>query len=353
MSNKRLIPLVLALLLIVSPVKASGQSLIDPDQLTDQQTVYNTVQVQRGTFAKEYDIPAVAYYPLQQSLALEENGGFFAEFTVKEGDTVQKGDVLARFTVETSRVELEQLDRKIAHLEEETAMGISQRSEVIQTLENTPAEGLEKEKNTILLKKHKAELEHYKYLQQRSIDELKQERKIRQDKQNGYVLTAPEDGLVTNFAKLKAGDPVSAGQMLMTLIQTDVVQLRVSNSSSILRYNMEVKVTVGRQNDTKVLTARVVAADNPIPQGERTGYAYIFVETDEAITEAKLTVESIRLDNVLVVDRGAVVSENGKHYVTKLTDGMLQKRYIGFGMNTAETAWIIHGVAEGDTLLAD
>lgn len=352
MLNKRLFPLALALALLVSPVKASGQSLIDPERLTDQQVSYNTAQVQMGSFIKEYNVPAQVHYPLQHALALEENGAFFAEFAVKEGQDVKKGDVLARFTVETSSVTLERLDREIQRLEDETTLGIAQREDSIRVLENTKAEGAEEEKNSILLKKQKMGLEHYQYLQQRSIDSLKQEREAEQKKLSGYTLVAPDDGKVTDFAKIKTGDPVSAGQTLMTLIRTDVVQLRVNNSSGDLRYNMPVKIAVGRENPT-VLTGRVVAADGAIPSQERTGIAYISVETDETFQEARITAETIRLDNILVVERSAVVMENGKHYVTKVVDGMLQKRYIGFGMNNLEDVWILHGVAEDDTLLAD
>lgn len=353
MLGKRLLPLALAMLLMVSPVKASGQSLIDSEQLAQQQVSYNTAKVQLGSFVKEYNVPAQVHYPLQHGLKLEKNGAIFAEFTVKEGQTVNKGDVLARFTVDASSVTLERLEREIARLEAETALGISQRSEAIKLLENTPAEGLEKERNSILLRKQKAELEHYQYLQQRSLDGLKQEKKAQQEKLNGYVLVAPEDGKVTDFAELTAGDPVSAQDVLMTLVRTDIVQLRVSNSSGDLRYNMPVTVTIGRKNDPTVLTGRVVAADGAIAQQERSGYAYICVETDEELLDPKLTAEVIRLDNVLVADRSAVIMENGKYYVTKLADGMLQKRYVGFGMNNTEEVWIIHGVAEGDALLAD
>jgi len=347
---KRLLPLALALLLTALPANAS---LIDPGQLTDQQASYNTAQVQLGSFAKEYNVPATVYYPLQQALKLEKNGAFFAEFTVKEGQTVKKGDVLARFTVHTSSVTVTRLEREIARLEEETKLGTSQRNEAIRLLENATAEGLEQEKNSILLKKAKAELEHFEYLQQRSLNALKQEKKAEQEKQNGYTLMAPADGKVTGLAKLTAGDPVEAQDVLMTLVRTDIVQLRVSNSSGELRYNMPVKVTLGRQNNATVLNGRVVAADGAIPQQERTGYAYICVETDEALTDGRVNAQVVKLDKVFVAERGAVIAENGRYYVTKLVDGMLQKRYIGFGMNNTEAVWIIHGVAQGDTLIAD
>ncbi len=348
---KRLLLLALALLLTVSAVKATGQSLIDPEKLQDQQISLETIQVETGSFIKEYNVPALVHYPLQWELKNDKYDAIFAEFAVKENEKVQKGDVLARLTVETSNAALERLEREIVRLEEEMKLGIQQRNEEIKRLENTNADGLEKEKNDILLKKAKVELEHFAYLQQRSLDALKQEKKLEQEKQNGYTLIAPADGIVTDFAKMKTGDPVPADSTLMTFVQTDVVQLRISNSSGDLRYNMPVKVTIGKKSTT-VVSGRVVAADGSIPEHKRTGYAYIRVETEDELVEPKLSAEIVRLDNVLVVDRGAVVPENGKHYVTKLVDGMLQKRYIGFGANNTDQVWLIHGVAAGDTLIA-
>lgn len=349
---KRLLPLTLALLLTVSPVKASGESLIDPEQLQDQQANFHTTQVRVDSFVKEYTAPAVAYYPLQSDLKLEKNDANFAEFKVIEGQEVKKGDVLATFAVEISDAALESLEREIARLEAETALGISQRNAAIEQLNNAAAEGFEKERNDILLRKAQAELEYYQHLQQRSLESLQQAQKEEQEKHNGYVLTAPEDGKVTNLAKLKTGDLVKAEDVILTLIQTNVVQLRISNSSGDLRYNMPVMVTIGK-GETTVVYGRVVAADGAIPAQERTGYAYISVDTEEDLDNPRLTAEVVRLDNVLVADREAVVSENGKHYVTKLVDGMVQKRYIGFGMNNVNDVWLIYGVEAGDTLITD
>ena len=350
---KRLLLLALAVALTVCPVSASGESLIDPEKLQDQQASYNTTAVQLGSFVKEYSVPVLVHYPLQETLKVEQNGAFFVEFAVEEEQEVKKGDILAHFTIETSGAALEQLEREIARLEAETKLTVQQRKEAIKRLENASAEGFEKEKNAIMLKKAKAELAHYEYLQQRSLNALKQAQKTEQEKQDGYTLIAPADGKVLDFATLKTGAPVSTEDALMTFVRTDVVQLCVSNSSGDLRYNMPVTITVGKQNNITKVSGRVVAADGAIAVKERTGYAYIQVETDAKLENPKLTAEVMRLDNVFVVERGAVISENGKHYVTKLVDGMLQKRYIGFATHNTEEVWIIHGVAEGDLLVTD
>ena len=350
---KRLLLVLLALVLTVCPVSASGESLIDLETLQDQQVSHHTTAVELGSFVKEYAVPVLVHYPWQQTIKVEQNGALFAQFAVQEEQNVKKGDVLAYLTAETSSAELERLEREIALLKAETELGIRQRKQAIELLENTVAEGLEQKKNEIERKQAELELSHYEYLQQRSLDALLQAQREEQTKQSKYTLVAPADGKVSEFAVLKTGDPVSAGDTLMTFVRTDVVQLRVSNSSGDLRYNMPVTVTVGKQGDTTTASGRVVAADGAIPAEKRTGYAYIQVELDAELVSPRLTAEVMRLDNVFVVERGAVVNENGRRYVTKVADGMLQKRYIGFGADNQEEIWIIHGVAEGDLLVTD
>ena len=100
-----------------------------------------------------------------------------------------------------------------------------------------------------------------------------------------------------------------------------------------------------------------MAADDAIPEKERTGY--LFVELDPydseniPIRSPKITGDTIRLDNVMVVQRSAATLEAGKYYVTKLKDGMVQKRFVEFGMGSAQTAWILTGVEDGETLVLD
>ena len=56
---------------------------------------------------------------------------------------------------------------------------------------------------------------------------------------------------------------------------------------------------------------------------------------------------------MLLVDWRAVDSENGKSYVYVLEDDMVQKRYVAPGLNNREKVWILDGLHEGQTVIAD
>ena len=59
------------------------------------------------------------------------------------------------------------------------------------------------------------------------------------------------------------------------------------------------------------------------------------------------------LRDVLLVDWSAVEAEKGKSYVYVLEDDMVQKRYVVPGLNNREKMWILDGLREGQTVIAD
>ena len=75
------------------------------------------------------------------------------------------------------------------------------------------------------------------------------------------------------------------------------------------------------------------------------------VEALEGNLQYQFNVEE--LQDVLLVDWRAVDSENGKSYVYVLEDDMVQKRYVAPGLNNREKVWILDGLHEGQTVIAD
>lgn len=358
---KKLLTLLLSVTLLALPVMAAGQQdLIDPQQLTQQQISYKTTQVQTGSFIKELSTTGSAYYPMTYYASFAGSNAKFAEYTVAVGDTVKVGDVLARFSVETDDIAITRLERQLARAEEEVEAGILQRREVIAALKKEIAglaDGAEKEKKEITLQKLKTELERYEYTQQRSLDAQQQALDALYDQRENNVLLAPADGVITELVQKKAEETVSAGEALAVIVCEDVVLLRVGNPFGELRYHMPVQVTVGRANSQTVLTGTVVSADNVIAQSAQTGYAYVQLNLSASqnvnLDNPGIVAASMQLDNVLLVDRSAIHAENGRFYVNKLSNGVVQKRYILIGMQNAEYAWVMDGVTEGETLIVD
>lgn len=356
----RLLSALLVLAVCALPVMASGQEdLIDVDQQIQQEITYTTTEVRRGSFTKEATSPAMVHYPLYWNVAATQNGTHFAEYVVSEGAAVKAGDPLVRLSQAADEIALARLEKELSRMKEEFKAAVAQKEEEISAAKqamDAQNDVYEKEKQSIAIQILQTKLDQFGYHQQRSIDAKQAEVNAHKSRFQPLVLTAPADGVVMALASKNPGDSVSAGEVLVALVRTDVRLLKVNNSALELRYQMPVTVAVGRGDNQTFLTGRVIAADDAVPEGQRSGFAYILLNPgseDVELRDVKVTGCTVKLDNVLLVERSAVKQEDGKPYVTKLTDDMVQRRGIIFGMSNVSDSWILVGVAEGETLILD
>ena len=347
------------LLLALNPSRALADGdLIGGDAATARDVNYKTAVVKLGTFTSEVSADAARYYPLSYELRYDHADAKFVEYKVHVGNAVKAGDVLAEFRLEGSEAELARLELTITRTEEETARGVRERQEQI----DEAREALEKaqsrdrrELRSLELQRLELELERYLFRQNHSLEQQRAELDEAREEQNDLVLTAPFDGVITRLASKNADDAVSPNEVLIILYSEEVMFLRVENGDSRFRYNMPVKISVGSDNDRAELTGRVIASDDLLEKAEG-GYALIQLDPyDESILlrHPRATAQSVYLENVLTVSRDAVKVENGREYVTKLTDGMVQKRYVTCGLYNLTEVWIVLGVSEGETLIVD
>ena len=143
------------------------------------------------------------------------------------------------------------------------------------------------------------------------------------------------------------------GETLVTVKSGESMLLLVQNGG--LRYNMPIQVQIGSKPNEVYLTGRVVAADDAIPQNERSGFALIELDPYDkekySIPEPVKVITGDSLNNVLLIPNRAVNQEADKKYVLKYTDGVVQKRYIHPAMNNYQYTYVLEGVEEGETLI--
>lgn len=356
---KGLLILMAAALALSGPAAAGEEDILRTEQLAPEQVNYKTTGVELGSFEKLTNTTASEYYPLTYSIRYDNSSAKFLEYTVTRGTEVKKGDVLARFVITGSEAQLTTMKLNLQRLEEATADGIREREEAVAEARAALAaekDGYEKEKKQLALRRKEIELEQYRYRQSYSIERQKEALNEELQRREENVLLAPVDGVITDVKLKKVDDAVSPNESLLTIASHDVLLLRVDNSSGGLRYNMKVDVVSGNNTQRTELTGRVVAADDSIPEKARGGVAYIQLDPYDpelVLRSLKVTAPTLRLDNVLIAKRTAVTAENGKYYVTKLSDGMVQKRYIDVGMLNMNEVWFLAGVSEGETLVID
>lgn len=357
--SKKLLALLFCAALCFQGAGLAEQDIIAEDKMKVEEVRYNTETVVKGTFERTASNSVSEYYPLVYPLKFEGSNAKFIEYTVSRGDEVKAGDVLARFEITGSDAAMERMELELQRAEEALEDGLREREEQIRLKRveiSQTTDSYDREKKVLQLRKMEAEMEQYRFRQEYSIanqrDAVEEERENRAFNE----LIAPVDGVVSEIAYKKVDDAVSSSEVLITLSSTDVMLLSVDNSSGNFRYNMPVTVTVGTNKSSTDLTGRVVASDHAIDEVDKTGYALILLDPyddDVKLRNPKVKASYMVLEDVVVVPRKAVTMENGKYYVNKLVDGMVQKRYVQYGENNTSMVWLLQGVTEGEKLIID
>ncbi len=299
-------------------------------------------------------ISGTLVYPQRQDLYFDGQGARVDTILVENGQEVKEGDVLATFTVESSEADLKEKRLSVEQAKRSFNQGVEDREEEIKLQKEIAASGNEKE--TLKLEELQAALELYKLQNQETIDQLQEELETMENAAEKNTLLAPFDGVVDSMnGELRKGVSVNSGTQIMSVYSQSPVYIAVEDSSHSLRMGMEVTVTAGRNNDRMEYTGRVAAAPEALPPSM--GANTYYIEAKDApldILELTPTVsaEIAFAEDVVVVSRKAVTTEDGKSYVRILEDGAIHKRYVVIGWDDLKTnIWIAKGVEPGQTLI--
>ena len=340
---------VLCLCVFTAPARAG---LMRPQEIESEEAVsYDTVTVQRGTFETMENNLGREYYPLSYALSYDHDGARFVEYKVELGDEVKKGDVLAVFRMDSSDSELARKELAVTHAEEETARGIRDREEQISEAKKLRAQssGYGWVQQNLQVERLEVELERYRLQQEYQTQQL---RDALEEATADLTITAPIDGVITRVVLKAPGDVIKRNLMdafdVLIEMRSEEERLMLMDSETLnFRYNMPVEV--GEE------VGRVVAAPDLVP-GVQSGQ--ILVEMEPVDGEIKMSTRTVigvvkNLDNVLLVPRNAVTKSGNQYYVTKMTNGVLQKRYVTVADMNNNDYWVLQGVDEGDILVTN
>lgn len=368
----RLLSFALAVLLLLTPaVSASGpedepekepQDIIDLSQIEQEETKYQTAEVVRGTLTEQVYTVATKHYPKSYDIRFEYGNAKFVEYTVSVGDEVKSGDILARFAITGSDAEYTRMKLDLQRTQEQTSEGIRERQRQIDQKNAQLAQTSDEYEKAILeltVKKMKIELEQYKYRQQRMIDQKSEACSEEGKRRTTDVLVSPVDGVVRQLTYKSADDPVSPSESLLTVSAEQEPMFVIPNETGALRYNMPVEFQIGSSPDATYLPGRIIAADDVLPMYERTGYALVQLDPydeekyDIKVNGLKVIAERMRMEDVLIVPRGAMVTTGGERFVNKLVDGSIKKQRIAMVGSGDQGFWALEGVEEGETLVLE
>lgn len=351
---------IMAFLCLLS-VCASAESeyIISSDMIKNDVVNYETAKIEIGTFEKNFSASAKEYYPYTYSLRFDQTGARVREICVSRNDKVKQGDVLAVFDLDIDEVTLTANQRAIERTRETLATQSEKMREAISEMEQgllkvkSPAEG---EILKLRVERAELELEQYIYQQEVQIDRLEKEIAEIEKLRNENVLLAPADGVIVDVSYLHEGELVYPSEVIATLYRTDGMMYYVDNTNGAFHYGMEVDVEVGSNRERVTLKGRVVGSDLLIPTSERRGYACIVVENPDNLkmTRPSAIAPVVYLENVPLLTRNAVKMDNGEYYVSKLSGGVVQKRFInGVFNNSARQVWVLQGIDADDEIIVD
>lgn len=372
---KHILPLLLAILLLLTPAAAAQDILVpetQPTKAPDDLTDYQTVEVTRGSVVYQMlSATASVYYPLEQQVICPENGIRLQKYVVESGDTVKKGDPIAYLYRPGSQTDLARLRLNLQRAEESMREGIAQRQARIDQLQAQISEETDVREREILrltVEYQKTDLALYKYEQQKSIDS----RKESLAKYDPFPVYATMDGTI-NTLRAEPEDELSSGNVLLTIRDESVRYLRMKSGASSLAYNLPLllapSVTGEQEGAALTISGRVIAAENILPDtffycGDT---AYLLPDPGQTLPDAtvyKVNCDLRRIDDVLILPEEALTDHRGHQaYATVLLpDGSTETRLVTLGNSAAfydyttingvtRYFWVMDGLAEGDTVI--
>ncbi len=357
--NKRRAARLIALLLMLRAAGALAE-LISPDQIVADEVKYKTCVAELGEYVRSFSISGSEYYPLVAAVRYRGDTATYAETLVKRGQAVKAGDPLFRVVVQYDEVHMAELEMAYARAQESFEQGKTDRLAAIDELQRSLAaepDEYARRMGALRLKRLNVALEQYIYQQEYALETRRMELEELNERHGRGVVTAPMDGVITDLTYLREGDRVWDGMTLCRMSSEEVLLIAVKDSR--LRYGMAVKLEIGPNKNKVETTGRVVAATDVLRNAAVSDYALVELDDPELaatlnLRNIKVVFDSVRLENVLLVQRKAVVLAGGKYVVTKLTsDGVTQKRFVTQALSNPEKVWVLQGLEPGDTVIID
>lgn len=323
-----------------------------------EEVVYKTTKVTIGDFAKQDTYDGKAYFPITKQLAFDtkNTSAVFLKYLVRTKDKVKKGTPLANFSVEYDEVALGEKELQLKIAQKDYEKNLKSFQTAITELEKNLymiTNYTEREINELKLQKLKIQYKEYILSTEDNLN--KQKKELDEYKSNLSVtqLIAPMDGIISELVDKKEGDNVSTNETLVTMYSTDSLDIQVTDNNGVIRYNMDVAIEVGKHPVS--IKGRVTSCPYILPDGLNNGIIHIKpLEIPDRVnwnSEINVNIDSIRMENVLLVDKKAVLTDARGTYVIILENGSLHKRYFVSGANNTDKYWVLQGLEEGQAVI--
>ena len=310
-------------------------------------TNYKLATVKEGTFRKTGKSTGYPVYTSEYVICEYDGAVLKENMPVAVGIQIKKGDVLATIAQETTDTDLQKLELNYERAVENMENGIARHySQIAAITGNSSIAYMQRvqAENSLALYKMSAEKECQTAL------EAVEEYKLRyEDKQ----LVSPVDGRIYWLQPLAAGNKIQKGSVIFHLIEDTDFFIRIDNpSDSFLRMTAPgAPVTITYMN--KSYDGTVVSTPNGI-RDLNSRSVYVYSEEIQGVPNVgTMSVEYVwlELENMLMVDKAAIRSDDTASYVMVLEDGEVLKQYVICGPDDGEVVCILDGLQAGQQVV--
>jgi HlyD family secretion protein len=397
--QRRQVLIAIVVVLIVAGVGAGAYLFLAPKKQTYVLRSFETAKVQTGSLVQTTQASGTVAVPVQMNLPSPEEG-YAAALYVAEGDTVVKGQVLARLdvpdlrtsvedqqsalqdakrtydkTVAQNRINVERKQRSIASLAADVADAGVERDRLkklvsINSSRQSELDAAQKALDKQIASKKEQELQLQEDQRLYALDEQTRlaaiadlETKISRlmERIRATAISSPMNGEVLDIDSTLGvpGSRVANSKTLFTIADpaSAIAELEVAEQySGLLSLGQSVKLTVGSTTMTGRITSIGKVAQQSSdglgatvsvkvkPEGD-TGSALLLGNT--AVGELDLGVK----ENAMTIPRGPYLTTGSQRYLYKVQGSIAKRVAVTFGLMEGNTVEILSGVESGDEVI--
>lgn len=307
------------------------------------ETVGETVPLEYGSIAYDFKAVGYLYYPIGSILKtpVEHGTCYMVETKVVTFEQVEKGQVLATIRVVPDTIELQRNKTKLSREQ-------ARLNDLLAGSEK------EQEKNKRIIR-----------MRNQTIAELEE---IIAEMEADYAVTqiqSPIDGIITWLQDFEEDQLLSEDEWLFEVSSEKHIYIVVEDTSHVLNYGNPVDITYTSKDGGKdTVTGTVVTLQPSAVSGAlRKDWSLISVPA-EAIGDMSssymsdggwwnreyfdVAARTRSMDNVLLIPKRAVFTENGQTYVkVRLADGQIITQGFLAGGSDTSNYWVVEGLSEG------
>lgn len=301
----------------------------------------DTTKLERGTFCYEFEADGRMGYPMMDVVTNPIQNGTvcLVEYQVKSFSSVKAGDVIATVRVEGDEVALYEKKKELSRQQER--------------LKDAEREG------------NDAEAER----RRETIANLKEEIAAIQKDYATTEIRTEIGGIIVWLADVKANGEIGPNSVVASVADESKSYITVRDEKKLLVLGNTVKISYTTQDFKTGEAEGTVVTANEMGMSPRLVTDNTYIQLPKEVTDQlssvaavdpmgflmratyKVTAQSRKMDNVLVIPKSAVWSTEGNYYVyVREADGTVRPQsFIAGGYDTT-SFWVLEGLEEGMNL---